>query len=148
MTHTITCPECSRQLRVPDDLLGCMVECPACSHNFDAPSGEPAEPLPQRASPPPRPDKDADRPSSRRRRRDEEDDDRDSKPRPRRFAQEDEDDEDRSIRRRDEKPGKVQAIAIMMLVGGILALIHGVIWAVSVVGLCWPGTYYSVLFGI
>lgn len=43
-----------------------------------------------------------------------------------------------------EKPGKVQAVAIMFLVGGIWSCLHGV----GVLLLCWPGGIYSIVFGI
>ena len=47
-------------------------------------------------------------------------------------------------------PGKVQAIAIMMLIGGIYALMHGLAGAASTFGYCclWPGTYYCIVLGI
>jgi hypothetical protein len=141
MTHTITCPSCRRQLRVPDDLLGCMVKCPACSDNF--PAEEPAPP-PRPAAGRGRDEHDEPRPSRRRPRDEDDEDDRPPKRRRTRAGEED----DYPITRRDEKPGKVTAIGVMMLVGGILAVLHGVGWAVSVIGLCWPGTYYSFVFGI
>jgi hypothetical protein len=65
-----------------------------------------------------------------------------------------------SRRRIRPKPGKVQAISIMMLVGGILAIIGSVISLgyLGVVGiasmgaglLCclWPGPYYGLVVGI
>ena len=130
MMHTLACPSCRRPLRVPDDLLGCLVKCPACSHNFPAPAEESA-PEPSRRSPPPA--------------RLEEEDDRPPPSRRPRGNVADEDPRDRS---HEEKPGKVQAMAIMLLVGGIPALLHGFGWAVSIIGLCWPGTYYSFVFGI
>lgn len=140
MTHTITCPSCRRQLRVPDDLLGCMVKCPACSDNF--PAEEPA-PRPRPAVARGRDEYDAPRPSRRPRDEDEEDD---RPPRRRRSHAEEED--DYPLPRRGEKPGKVTAIGVMMLVGGILAVLHGLGWAISFVGLCWPGTYYSFVVGL
>src|SRR5437773_6137619 len=36
MATTATCPQCSRQLRVPDELLGRLVKCPSCSTTFTA----------------------------------------------------------------------------------------------------------------
>jgi hypothetical protein len=45
------------------------------------------------------------------------------------------------------KPGKVQAIAIMTLVGGILALVYGVILLLSTLFL-WPPAYYGIVLGI
>lgn len=51
------------------------------------------------------------------------------------------------------KPGKVQAISIMMLIGGIFATVTGISWLIAGVasmGVCclWPGGYYSLVLGI
>jgi hypothetical protein len=62
-------------------------------------------------------------------------------------------------RRSAQRPGKVQAIAIMTLVGGILAtmgglgvlIYFGLVGAMTLVGfLCclWPGPYYGLTIGI
>ena len=151
MSFTISCPSCQRTLRVPESLLGQAVKCPSCATNFTAPDNieEEAAPRPpaaperpsrRPAAPPPEPDEDySDEPRpSRRRPRDDEDDDDDA---PR-----------RSRRRSREKPGKVQAIAIMILIGGILALLYGLtglgIGIMSCIGLLWPGIYYSIVVGI
>ena len=40
MPQTIGCPACRQSLRVPDDLVGHAVKCPACAHTFTAPGGE------------------------------------------------------------------------------------------------------------
>ena len=151
MSSTISCPACQRTLRVPESLLGQAVKCPSCSHNFTAPESVEEE-VPNRAAataserpsrrsaPPPPPEDDYDdepRPSKRRARADDHDEDYDDEAprRSRRF-------------RREEKPSKVQAMAIMTLIGGII----GVLWAlglmVTIYGLCWPGTYYSMVLGI
>jgi hypothetical protein len=54
MPEIITCPDCQRKLRVPDDLLGKKVKCPGCSVMFTAggapskvsrPAPPPAEPV-------------------------------------------------------------------------------------------------------
>jgi hypothetical protein len=49
-------------------------------------------------------------------------------------------------------PGKVQAIAIMTLVGGIIASLTGLGLLIGLgltcIGLLWPGTYYSIVLGI
>ncbi len=131
MNLTITCPSCQRPLRVPENLLGQAVKCPSCSHTFVVPENA-AEPL----SPP----EVAPSPSDFR-----------AKPFPsqRRAPDDDYDDEDypeAPYRRRRvrPKPGKVQAIAVMMLVGGILATLHAAILMITIYGLCWPGTYYSI----
>ena len=65
----------------------------------------------------------------------------------RRSEDDSEDDHQRKHRRGKEKPGKVQAIGIMVLVGGILALLAGVALATTRYGLFWPGTYYSAVVG-
>jgi hypothetical protein len=60
----------------------------------------------------------------------------------------------RGRKKRDERPGKVQAIGIMTLIGGIVACLLGlnllVIGGLSSMGLCclWPGGYYSLVLGI
>jgi predicted Zn finger-like uncharacterized protein len=157
MSFTISCPSCQRTLRVPENLLGQAVKCPSCAHNFTAPENVEDEPQPRPASdrpsrrpvaPPPEDDYEEEpRPSKRRSRSDDYDDDYDDEP-PRRR------------RRSSEKPGKVQAIAIMVLIGGILATLYGVgvlayfgvigVFTMGVGLLCclWPGPYYSLVVGI
>jgi predicted Zn finger-like uncharacterized protein len=44
MQNTIPCPSCGRQLRVPDDLLGKLVKCPACTQTFTANLSTPTPP--------------------------------------------------------------------------------------------------------
>ena len=44
MQNTIPCPSCGRQLRVPDDLLGKLVKCPACTQTFTANLSAPTPP--------------------------------------------------------------------------------------------------------
>lgn len=48
------------------------------------------------------------------------------------------------------KPSKVTTVGVMMLVGGILALLWSVGMIFSSVGLCllWPGTIYALVMGI
>ena len=136
MSDTITCPSCRRTLRVPESLRGQLVKCPTCEQTFTAaPEGGP--PPRQEAPPPPRPrDRYEDEPPPRRVKRDEWEDDRDDYDRPR--------------RRGAEKPGKVQAIAIMTLVGGIMATLLGVGLTLGGFPVCclWPGTYFSLVMGI
>src|SRR5260221_12305086 len=38
MKPIVSCPECRRDLQVPDDLLGRSVQCPDCKHPFVAQS--------------------------------------------------------------------------------------------------------------
>jgi predicted Zn finger-like uncharacterized protein len=174
MSETATCPKCQRSLRIPDSLLGQRVKCPACATTFTAsangagaspPEEEEAPPRPERRSrrPPPRDEEEEaprrrparqeededERPISRKIRRDEEDEEGPSRPSRRRDDDDqDEDDRPRRRSRRAEKPGKVQAIGIMVLIGGILALVVGLSWAASCFGLLWPGTYYAFVVGI
>src|SRR5262245_35393682 len=48
MPHVINCPQCKRQLRVPDELVGTEVKCPSCSVKFraEAAGGVAAPPAP------------------------------------------------------------------------------------------------------
>jgi hypothetical protein len=130
MTTIINCPSCDRGLQLPDNLTGQAVQCPTCGHTFTATANG--------SSPAPiyRPDDVEPRPSRR------------SSPLP--SHQEDYLDEPPSRPRRREKPGKVQAISIMMLVGGIYALIHamGTVFALRLACCLWPGTYYGIIVGI
>jgi GYF domain 2 len=90
-----------------------------------------------------------DRPNTRRRRRELEDED--DRPRVRRAYDDDRnDDYDRPRRKAPVKPGQIQAIAIMMMVGGILGLLS-MLLAIPLSGfLCcaWPGTYFEVVVGV
>jgi predicted Zn finger-like uncharacterized protein len=135
MSDTITCPSCQRTLRVPESLRGQLVKCPTCEQTFTA--APPDAPPPRQEAPPrPRDHYEDEPPPPRRVRRDEWEDDRDDYDRPR--------------RRGVEKPGKVQAIAIMTLVGGILAVLGGLGLTLAGGFICclWPGTYYGLVMGI
>jgi len=137
MSLTISCPSCQRTLRVPESLLGQAVKCPSCSHTFTAPEQVEDEAQLRRPGTPQPQENYGDEPvpSKRRSREEAYDEDHDEAPLD-------------SRRRRDEKPGKVQAIAIMTLIGGILATLTGVAFMATIYGLCWPGTYYSLVMGI
>ncbi len=39
MPEIMNCPQCDGKLRVPDELLGCSVQCPTCGITFTAPAG-------------------------------------------------------------------------------------------------------------
>jgi len=127
MAQLINCPDCTKQLQVPEDLLGTLVQCPACRQTFIAampapPSNPGPAPVPEEP-PPPR-----------------DDDRRDY-------------DDDRPIRlplRPERMPGKVQAIGIMSLIGGIFAILVAIGLGAGTIGKCclWPGIYYSLVFGI
>ena len=123
MPQNISCPDCGRKLRVPDNLLGKKVKCPGCGVKF---VGE-AAPEPEEELPPPRAavttrpsgarrprrsnddEGEEDLPKSRRR-RDEEDEDGDDHPAPRRrgFDEDKDEDEDYGSQRSDPSKGDVR----------------------------------------
>ena len=146
MSNVISCPSCRRQLRVPAELLGQLVKCPSCNHTFAGALDElaPEEPPPLPAA--------AEEPNQAAfQLEDEEPPPKRKKPR-REIVDvvEEEYEDEESPRRRREPPGQVQAIAVMTLVGGILALIIGAGWVVGSAGACcfYPGSYYSIVLGI
>jgi hypothetical protein len=53
MPENITCPQCGRELRVPETLLGKKVKCPGCATTFTAPA--PGAALPGEGEGPPEP---------------------------------------------------------------------------------------------
>jgi hypothetical protein len=60
------------------------------------------------------------------------------------------DDDDRPRRKKNVKPGQVQAVAIMMLVGGILGLLTALGIGVGSGFVCclWPGLYFELVVSI
>src|SRR5438132_14267685 len=114
MQILVACSSCSRQLRVPENLLGRLVQCPSCGNKFTATRAE-EPPLPTinqhgeivRDDPAPSPraairreQDEVPRSTRPRRERDEEDDDRDRDyRRPRRDRDWDEDNRFRERRR-------------------------------------------------
>jgi hypothetical protein len=136
MNETLACSGCGRPLHVPDDLLGQEVKCPACHHTFLAPSTFNGTPVPEavlspRQEPPVRPILHGEPQYHAAR-----------MPTPGPFQ------ETAEWRSPTEKPQKVQAIAIMLLAGGIIALLVGIGWAITCIGLAFPMTYYSFVVGI
>ena len=131
MTTIINCPSCDRGLQLPENLAGQAVQCPTCGHTFTASADgrSDAAPIyrPEDVQPPP-----SRRPAS---------------PPP---YEEEYGDEPPARRRRREKPGKVQAVSIMMLVGGIYALLHIIATVIGSGFVCcvWPGVYYGIVMGI
>jgi hypothetical protein len=108
MPEIVTCPQCDKQLRIPDHLLGKTVSCPSCGKKFTARTAEEQgtdavddEPV-SRGAAADRRDEDEERPARRQSRRQDEDEDEDDRPRGRRARDEDddEDEDDRPRRRR------------------------------------------------
>jgi hypothetical protein len=147
MASIVNCPSCSRRLQVPDELFGQKVKCPTCGTIFTGGEEEPpllgphaeVEERPSRRSSASLPvpvvedrEKDEDRDRFRRRWRRDEDDD---------------DGEELVRRERRAPPGQVQAIAVMILVGGILAIVLALGLGGAFCCL-WPGAYYSLVLGI
>jgi hypothetical protein len=131
-------------LHVPDDLLGTEVKCPACHHAFMAtqsgfgpaldlaqPSAMSAPQQPTMTPPPQRAKLNAD-----------------VDPHAEPVAADGHFQETHVWHGAAEKPQKVQAIGIMMLIGGILALLTGITWAATCIGLVIPMTYYSFVLGV
>jgi hypothetical protein len=160
MNHLIACPECNKNLQVPEELIGKSVQCPECKHTFAAalPEAPPPMPTPEppRTSPKPAWDKKKTRAgaakTTRKRRDDDDDDDEDDEEDADDDDPDDYDDDRRRSRRgrRHEVPGKITGIAVMSLIGGIIALLWFFVVSASSGGLCcvWPGTYYSLVVGI
>jgi hypothetical protein len=142
MAQIVTCPECTKALQVPDELIGKTVQCPECKNTFTASlpteSDRDSEPVETKTTKSPSKNRKA---RTKVRDRDDDDDDRDD-------ADDDIDIARRSRRRGEEKPGKVLAIGIMMLIGGIIGILYSLTWAATCFGLLWPGTYYSLVMGI
>jgi hypothetical protein len=141
MNETLACSGCGRFLHVPDELLGQAVKCPACHHTFTAPvsgfaGGSQPPTAPPYEAPPPQPA--TVYPES---------EVYDNRPRAP-YANGEELDDAPYRGPRYDKPGKVQAIAIMTLAGGIIALLCGLAWASTCIGLVLPPTYYSFVLGV
>jgi len=94
--EVVSCPDCQRKLRVPNELVGKLVKCPTCGQTFTA---NPAAQAP--APPPPPPVEEKPTRTSKVSRDDDEDDDdeRSRRPRPR-SGRDDDDEDDRKRRRR------------------------------------------------
>jgi hypothetical protein len=136
MPSVLTCPSCERRLNVPASLVGEKVQCPTCGATFladleAAPPRPAAEPVGPRTPPPVRPGEFDEAPPHR---------------------EEDDEAEDDRLRRRGSptKPDKVQAIGVMMLIGGILGVVVFLGLGAGSGGVCclWPGSYYSLVMGI
>jgi predicted Zn finger-like uncharacterized protein len=149
MSYMITCPECRKQLQVPDNLLGQTVQCPECKHIFTAvaPHADDsdaktsaAEPVASKIPEWNERSKSGDASKKKKRSDDDRDEDEDA----------DVDIDEHRGRRYDQKPGKVTGLGVMALVGGIIGVLLALSSAAGSVGVCclWPGTYYSLIMGI
>jgi predicted Zn finger-like uncharacterized protein len=87
----VSCPECKRKLRVPNDLVGKVVKCPTCGQTFTAD--------PEKHAPAPPPAAAEDKPARTSRVGRDKDEDDDDRPRRRRLRDDDDDDDDRPRRR-------------------------------------------------
>src|SRR5262245_35419200 len=113
-----TCPSCRNPLRVQDEFLGRKVRCPTCNAVFEASLESPSE-APGTYAPGSPPEQSGSPQQAYGPQEEVVDYDPSADPRGRRSR------DDYRPRRSREKPGKVQAIAIMTLIGGILATMNG-----------------------
>jgi predicted Zn finger-like uncharacterized protein len=139
MPSLIPCPECRRQLRVSDELLGDLVKCPSCGAEFTAAS-EPPSPPRGRINPRGEIERDIerdeafrreegplDRPRSTRRERDRDEEDDRVERRPRRRRRDDwDDDEDNPFRyrgssARSQLNGPATALSVIGILGFALS---------------------------
>jgi predicted Zn finger-like uncharacterized protein len=145
MSHLITCPECKKNLQVPDELIGKKVQCPECKHTFTAqveteevsvsskPSKAPPPSVPATSKPPAW--------DTKKGAADDDDDDRYDvkKKRRRRDEDDEEEDDDRPSRRRGRRRrsgrdyvphrgGLILAFGIIALVSGLGIIFGPIAW--------------------
>ena len=149
------CPTCEAKISVLAEDIGHEVECPACKAIFSVTDTNKQRPSSRR-----RRDEDDEeresRRSSRRSRPDDDDDDDenpDSKYRSRtrrKYDDDDDDDYERDERGYISKPGEVQSISLLLIIGGVLACLYFLAMAGFSTGACclWPGTYFELVYGI
>jgi hypothetical protein len=130
MPTTISCPNCQKTLRLPENMLGKRVRCPGCQETFvaAAPEEEPVEPVEEEEGV-------QERPSQRSRPRRDEDGDRDRDRRRRRRNNEEDDDE--IVRGRPHRGGTVLTLGILALVFAFCCPL--VCWIVGGIGLSMAG---------
>jgi predicted Zn finger-like uncharacterized protein len=146
----VSCPECKRKLRVPNELIGKLVKCPTCGQTFNADPATlapPPDPTPTTAEKVARTskvtrdkdedDEDDERSRRRRSRSGRDDDDDDDRPRRRRsrYSRDDDDDDDdrRRRRRRDLMPhrgGQILTLGILSFVLPPFTLVGGIVCAI------------------
>lgn len=126
------CPGCGARLAVASEHADKNVDCPYCAATFHA---RPIHPTPS----------ETERPTSRLRREEDDDslDDRSERRMRRRSVV-------RRRSRRDEKPGNVTAVGVMLLTGGIYGLLYtaGVLLGSMFLCCLWPFMYLSAVWSI
>jgi hypothetical protein len=143
MPQIITCRDCGRKLRVPDNLLGKKVKCPGCGVKFAAEVEEELEEwdeVEEPAPPPPRRSRDEGiqkkQPKSRPRDYEEEEEEEDVSAKRKRRDDDEDDDEDYEPQKRKPKKREIYkgwervrlgvnlvAVSIWIMIGGFAALI-------------------------
>ena len=135
MAEIIKCPNCQRELRLPEQFLGQKVQCPECQHTFVAASSAVSpQPLATPAAAP--------EPKPARPRYDDDDDERPHRRRRDEYYDDDDDDFDAfpiARRGRSRLPahrgGLIMALGLVALVGGfsigLPALIGPVAWGLG-----------------
>lgn len=124
----ISCPDCSRKLRVPDNLLGKQVKCPSCGKTFTAEATDASED-PADSMPPEQPIREGPSRSGSRQRpaEPEEDDDR--------FEEADDRDEPRRRRRRrnqtPHRGGLILALGLCSLFTGLGFVLGPIAWVMG-----------------
>jgi hypothetical protein len=157
----VTCPNCGKSLQARDEWAGKSVRCPDCQNVVAVPAQTWAEaPEPE---PPPRPVRyeddrpprsryeEDDRPPARSRRYEEDD-------RPPRRHRDDGDygdygDYDDDPWRKPKPVETPRAVPILMLIGGVIAIIANglsvvIFLAGTLIGACWPGFWYGLTQGV
>ena len=132
MPQIVTCPDCGRKLKVPDDLLGKKVKCPGCGQKFvgEVEDGGRRGAASRAPAWRPRPD---DGPRSRRRVAEEEDEDR---PKSRRRDDEEEDDDDYPVKTARDRTAAADQRRRSSPAGSASA--SASIWSSSACGSSWP----------
>jgi hypothetical protein len=145
MSQLVACPDCSKNLQVPDDLMGKKVQCPECKSTFTAETPDEDESRTATTATPAKPTPSKNVPAKaaawdkNSHHDDDEDDDRDSRPKKRKKYDDDDDDDDdrRDSRRRRRRMansrghytahrgGMILAFGLISLIGGIV--IFGII---------------------
>ena len=121
MSQLITCPECSKHLQVPENLLGKKVQCPECKHTFNAvlPETEVA-PVSSKPLPPPVESK---APAWDKKKRDDDEDDDDGRSERHRKRRDDDDDDRDDLPRRRRAPRYAPHRGGLILAFGIIGLV-------------------------